>query len=219
MGEYLFWERERFKFRVVGVFVFVVGRGLAPAVTLKAPCYSILFEVSAGASPPPYDENTSAANPQFFVFSSAFLPIHTAGRVLSVPVGEAVEFPSVPLVEGGVVGEEVEGGNALFLHVGADVIQQLPCQAPSAAVGFDIQGADIGSEVGAVVEVVGNDPRAADDAVTLQNGVPRGDGGLSRKGVGHTLLVGVVGDAPLIVEPGGQRGDAEWYARSWCPQR
>lgn len=130
-----------------------------------------------------------------------------AGRVLSVPVGEAVEFPSVPLVEGGVVGEEVEGGNALSLHVGADVIQQLPCQAPSAAVGFDIQGADIGSEVGAVVEVVGDDPRAADDAVTLQNGVPRGDGGLSRKGVGHALLVGGVGDAPLIVEPGGQRGE------------
>ena len=128
------------------------------------------------------------------------MDIHSAHFAFAVALNHAEAFPTVPLVEAGVVSDEVNGGDAFASQVGYDHVEKLAGDS-LAAVGFlGVDRANIGGEILAVVEVVFDDAHAGDDHFAIKSKVPAELSVTAEVGV-HALKIGLFWDAPLIVKP------------------
>ena len=95
------------------------------------------------------------------------MAVKPGGDALPLPQGGAVIRPAVALVEMVVVRQKVEGVDAPVVEIPADEGQELPGDAKAAVLRLHEDGADVGTEVRTVVEVIPDDAAAAHDALPL----------------------------------------------------
>ena len=88
--------------------------------------------------------------------------VHPRQPVLSVTVNRAEKFPAVSFVKSRVVGDEVERGDTLRLHVGHSQAEQTPSNPPAATVLLSVDRAYVGGEVSSVVKIVFDNAHSAD---------------------------------------------------------
>lgn len=103
-------------------------------------------------------------------------------------------------------GEKIEGVDAEALHIPADRVQQLSGNAPAAVRFLHMDGADIGGQVGAVMEIILDDAQPADDLSLLQRQIPLGDSPLPSQAVGNAVCISLLRNAPLGMKSGGRLG-------------
>lgn len=143
------------------------------------------------------------------VFGFPLLPIvavKAGGSALPLPQGGAEVLPAVALVETVVIRQEVEGVDAPGVEVPTDEGQELPGDALAAVLRLHENGADIGTEVRALMEVVLDDAAASYDGLPLPGEIPLRYGGGGLQGRLHALLIGGERDAPFPVKPSGSPG-------------
>lgn len=86
--------------------------------------------------------------------------------------GHRLKDPPIPLVITDVVGEEVDGADALLPVVFDDVGEEIAGQSLPPIVFFDVNGTDARRKVLAVVEVIFDDAHAANDIVPVHQEIP-----------------------------------------------
>ena len=128
------------------------------------------------------------------------MDVHTGHVGLAVTLNHAQEFPAVALIETGVVCDEVGRRNALGAQIFHRHVQQLACDAAAAVALFGVHGADVGGQIGSVMEVVLDDTQTADEAISVHAQEPTQLGFLLQIGF-HAFKIGFCGDTPLAVEP------------------
>ena len=100
------------------------------------------------------------------------MDVHSGHIGFAVALYHAEEFPSVPLIEVRMIGHKIGGGNALCPQVFHCHIQQMPGDALTAVALFGLYGADIGGQIGPVMEVVLDHSQAANDLAVRQTKEP-----------------------------------------------
>ena len=93
------------------------------------------------------------------------MEIHPAHAGLAVTLHHAQKFPPVPLVEAGVIRQQIERCNAVGAHILHHHMEQAPGDPVAAAVLLRIDGADVGGEVLPVMKIVFDDTQTAHDPV------------------------------------------------------
>ena len=126
--------------------------------------------------------------------------IHPGHIRLAVTLYHAQEFPAVPLIKTGVVGHQIGRRDSLGTQILHRYIQQLSGDALTAVTFLRVHGADIGSQIGPIMEIILNDTQTADDLVVIQTEKPAQFGFLLQVGF-HALQISFLGNAPLAVEP------------------
>lgn len=116
-----------------------------------------------------------------------------ANRAALEFVGVAQVLPAALLVEARQISDQVQ---ALVAHggcCGPGVVEQVPREASVAILILHVQGAEVGGEVGPVVEVVLDDAAARNDGtrdlVVRAHDVPLGHGAASSGAFPHALQV------------------------------
>lgn len=128
-----------------------------------------------------------------------------ANRAALEFVGVAQVLPAALLVEARQISDQVQ---ALVAHggcCGPGVVEQVPREASVAILILHVQGAEVGGEVGPVVEVVLDDAAPCNDGtcdlVVRAYDVPLGDGAIGVGAFLHALSVCLFRNAPLRREP------------------
>ena len=89
------------------------------------------------------------------------MDIHPCQIGFAVALHHAKELPSVPFIETGVVGNEINRRNAFGTQILHSHMQQVSGNAPAAERFFGIYCANIGSQIFSVMEIVFDDTRSA----------------------------------------------------------
>ena len=132
--------------------------------------------------------------------------VHPGGEAV-ISLHHAQVVPAVPFIKECMVGDEIKGIDPKGGHLGADHQQQTACQALPAERLLHIQGADIGGQIFAVVEVVFDDAYPAGDLAVFPRQIPLRDGVPALQAGVDALPVIFCGYAPFLMEPlGGLRG-------------
>mgnify|MGYP003297959558 CR=1 FL=1 len=95
------------------------------------------------------------------------MDIHSGHIGFPIALDHTQKFPAVALIEAGVVGHQIGRGNARLPQILHCHIQQFSGNALTAVAFLRIHGADIGGQIGPVVEVVFNHAQAANDFANL----------------------------------------------------
>ena len=90
--------------------------------------------------------------------------IHSAEFRFAIALHHAQKLPSVSLVKGGMVGHKIQGIDSFCFHIIANEAEQSACYPLATFIRFRIDGADVGSQIFAVMKVVFNHTQAADDS-------------------------------------------------------
>ena len=89
------------------------------------------------------------------------MDVHTGHIRFAVALHHAQELPAVALIEVCMVGHEVGRRNSLAAQIFHGHVQQLARNAAAAVAFFRVDRADIGGQVGSVMEIVLNNAQTA----------------------------------------------------------
>lgn len=125
--------------------------------------------------------------------------VHPRQPVFSVTANHAEKLPAVSFVKSRVVGDEVERGDTLRLHVGHSQAEQTPSNPPAATVLLRVDRAYVGGEVSHVVKIVFDNAHAADYPLPVETEVPSVFG-FPAEVVRHAGEIRIGGHSPFFVE-------------------
>ena len=123
--------------------------------------------------------------------------IHPCHIRLAIALDHAKELPSVPFIKTDMVSHQIGRRNPVGSQILYSHVQQFSGDALASVTLLSVNGADIGGQIGSVVEVIFNHTQTADDLTTVQTQEPTQLGFLSQISL-HTFQIGFLGTPHLL---------------------
>ena len=127
--------------------------------------------------------------------------VYPRQRRLADVLRHADKLPAIALIKTGLIGDQIQGRNALGAHIPHSQIEQPPGDSLTAIACLCIHRADIRLQVLAIMEVIFDDPQPSNNLLAVQaqiSAVFRFPFQISR----HAFQIGLLRNIPFFVEPG-----------------
>ena len=129
------------------------------------------------------------------------MDIHPGHAGLIVPLYHTEEFPAIPLIETGMVSDQIDGRDTFGFQILHDRIQKSPRNSLTAVFLFRIDRTYIGKEVFPVMKIVFRHAKAARDAASVKSEIPSILRFLADVSF-HTFSINALRHSPFCMKPG-----------------